>query len=108
MSELKRPVRNSIVGVLLILLAFLTFVVSIRYSTDLAEILIPVTDGRDAFSSFTALLLRIVLSGCAFVLLDRFTASQLDTASEIRAGNTAYGLRMIALAIVVAGANVGV
>lgn len=55
-----------------------------------------------ALSGFAAGLLKAALAVGAFWAFDRFVLTELDTAAELKAGNVAYGLMLVALALLLA------
>ena len=55
-----------------------------------------------ALSGFAAGLLKAALAVGAFWAFDRFVLRELDTVAELKAGNVAYGLMLVALAILLA------
>ena len=55
-----------------------------------------------ALSGFAAGLLKAALAVGAFWAFDRFVLRDLDTVAELKAGNVAYGLMLVALAILLA------
>jgi len=55
-----------------------------------------------ALSGFAAGLLKAALAVGAFWAFDRFVLTDLDTVAELKAGNVAYGLMLVALALLLA------
>ncbi len=55
-----------------------------------------------ALSGFAAGLLKAALAVGAFWAFDRFVLRELDTVAELKAGNVAYGLMLVALALLLA------
>ena len=55
-----------------------------------------------ALSGFAAGLLKAALAVGAFWAFDRFVLTELDTVAELKAGNVAYGLMLVALALLLA------
>ncbi|MFN3597043.1 MAG: CHAP domain-containing protein [Rubricoccaceae bacterium] len=55
-----------------------------------------------ALSGFAAGLLKAALAVGAFWAFDRFVLRDLDTVAELKAGNVAYGLMLVALALLLA------
>ena len=55
-----------------------------------------------ALSGFAAGLLKAALAVGSFWAFDRFVLRELDTVAELKAGNVAYGLMLVALALLLA------
>jgi len=55
-------------------------------------------------SSFAVAVTKAVISLILFWLFDRYGMKQIDTVDELKKGNTAYALFMLALAVIIAAA----
>jgi hypothetical protein len=58
-------------------------------------------------SSFSVALTKAIISLILLWLFDRFGMKQIDTIEELKKGNIAYALFMLALAVIIAAAIAG-
>jgi len=60
----------------------------------------------EPFAAFGAALLMASIGVTLFFVIDKWVLNEIDTIEEIKKGNIAYGLFMLAYAIVLAGSIV--
>jgi hypothetical protein len=58
-------------------------------------------------SSFAVAVTKAIISLILFWLFDRYGMKQINTVEELKKGNTAYAIFMLALAVIIAAAIIG-
>lgn len=89
---------------LLINNAFRTFTIILLVLIPL--VLISLTEEYIRFSVFTIGLMKAVTSIFLFWLFDKYALSEVDTIKELKKGNIAYAIFLLAIALIVSSAIV--